>query len=160
MPNGENAESMSAPHRQLLEQGWTLPPPDQIGYVVRDLDLAMAVHTPIFGPFTTMDVALAGAIYRGRPRDCSLRIAYGHAGPLEIELIEPVDGESPHADFLAAGCEGIHHLRFRVDDFHAHITAAARLGYTPIWQHSMDVADFAYLEHDRQKGVLIELLRM
>lgn len=151
---------MTVSRDELRGRGWVLPAPDQIGYVVRDLDLAMNVHEPIFGPFTTMDVALDGPLYRGRSCDCSLRIAYGHAGPLEIELIQPVGGESPHAEFLAAGCEGIHHIRFRVDDFHAHLAAAARLGYAPIWQHSMDVADFAYLEHERQKGMLIELLRM
>lgn len=151
---------MPAMPNDLAQAHWALPAPDQIGYVVADLDLAIALHTPIFGPFTTMDVTLEGPIYRGRPRDCSLRIAYGHAGSMEIELIQPIAGESPHADFLAAGREGIHHVRFRVDDFHAHVAAAARLGYVPIWQHSMDVADFAYLEHERQKGMLIELLRM
>ena len=151
---------MSAPHDDRRGTAWVLPAPDQIGYVVRDLELAMSVHEPMFGPFTTMDVTLEGPIYRGRPRDCSLRIAYGHAGPMEIEHIEPAGGESPHADFLAAGREGIHHVRFRVDDFHAHLAMAARLGYRAIWQHSMDVADFAYLEHERQKGMLIELLRM
>jgi methylmalonyl-CoA/ethylmalonyl-CoA epimerase len=156
----EIAQAMAASGDDVREKGWALPAPDQVGYVVRDLDLAMSVHEPIFGPFTTMDVTLEGPIYRGRPCDCSLRIAYGRAGPIEIELIQPTGGESPHADFLAAGCEGIHHVRFRVDDFHAHLTAAARLGYTAVWQHSMDVADFAYLEHERQKGMLIELLRM
>ena len=145
---------------ELRIKGWALPPPDQIGYVVRDLAVAMAIHEPIFGPFTTMDVTLEGPLYRGRPRDCSLHIAYGHAGPIEIELIQPAGGESPHADFLAAGHEGIHHVRFRVEDFHAHLAAAARVGYVPIWRHSMDIADFAYLEHERQKGMVIELLRM
>jgi len=151
---------MRIPGGDVRAEGWALPPPDQIGYVVRDLDLAMSVHEPMFGPFTTMDVTLEGPIYRGHPCDCSLRIGYGHAGPMEIELIQPTSGESPHADFLSAGREGIHHLRFRVDDFGAHLAAAAKLGYRPIWQHSMDVADFAYLEHERQKGMLIELLRM
>jgi methylmalonyl-CoA/ethylmalonyl-CoA epimerase len=156
----EIARAMTVSREELREGGWDLPAPDQIGYVVRDLDFAIAVHERIFGPFTTMEVTLDGPLYRGRPRDCSLRIAYGHAGPLEIELIQPVAGESPHAEFLAAGHEGIHHLRFRIDDFHAHLAAAARLGYRPIWQHSMDIADFAYLEHEEQKGMLIELLRM
>lgn len=137
-----------------------MPPPDQVGYVVADLDLAMRAYEPAFGPWTTMDVDLSGPLYRGRPRDCSLKIAYGRAGPLEIELIQPAGGESPHADFLAAGHEGIHHVRFRVEDFAAHLAAAARCGYRPLWQHSMEVADFAYLEHAEQRGVLIELLRM
>jgi methylmalonyl-CoA/ethylmalonyl-CoA epimerase len=144
----------------VLGEAWRLPPPDQIGYVVADLEVAVRAHEPIFGPFTSMDVDLTGPLYLGSPADCSLRIAYGHAATMEIELIQPAGGRSPHADFLASGREGIHHVRFRVDDFVAQLTAAARCGYRPIWQHSMDVADFAYLEHERQKGMLIELLRM
>lgn len=139
---------------------WQLPDPDQVGYVVADLERAIAAHDPVFGPFTRMDVALDGPLYLGVPADCELAIAYGHAGALEIELIQPVAGRSPHADFLAAGREGIHHLRFRIADFAAELSAAARAGYRPVWQHSMDVADFAYLEHETEKGLLIELLRM
>jgi hypothetical protein len=156
----EVADAMPMTPHGLGKKSWVLPAPDQIGYVVRDLELAMSVHEPVFGPFTTMDVTLRGPTYRGRSRDCSLRIAYGHVGAMEIELIQPVGGESPHAEFLEAGREGIHHVRFRVEDFHAHLAAAAQIGYTAIWQHSIDVADFAYLEHERQKGMLIELLRM
>jgi methylmalonyl-CoA/ethylmalonyl-CoA epimerase len=139
---------------------WQLPDPDQVGYVVADLDRAVAAHEPVFGPFKRMDVALEGPLYLGESTDCELAIAYGRAGSLEIELIQPVSGRSPHADFLAAGCHGIHHLRFRVADFAAELEAGARAGYLPIWRHSMEVADFAYLEHASEKGVLIELLRM
>ena len=146
--------------RDLRARGWQLPTPDQVGYVVRDLERAIATNEPLFGPFTRMETSLEGPIYRGRPEDCKLKIAFGHAGTLEFELIEPAGGHSPHAEFLAAGHEGIHHVRFRIDDLAAHIATGARFGYRPIWEHHMDVADFAYLEHESQKGVLLELLRM
>ena len=144
----------------LRDRGWQLPPPDQVGYVVRNLDRAVAAYDPLFGPFTRMETSLEGPIYRGKPRDCRLLIAFGHAGALEIELIEPAGGESPHAEFLAAGHEGIHHVRFRIDDLGEHIRTGSRFGYRVIWEHHMDVADFAYLEHVEQKGTLLELLRM
>ena len=151
---------MGASLSDLRDGGWVLPQPDQVGYVVRNLDRAVAVYEPLFGPFTRMETSLEGPVYRGRPRDCKLLIAFGHAGSLEIELIEPAAGESPHAEFLAAGHEGIHHVRFRIDDLAEHIKTASRFGYRPIWEHHMDVADFAYLEHVEQKGILLELLRM
>jgi hypothetical protein len=157
---------MDTPMKALRERGWLLPSPDQVGYVVRDLERAIAVYEPLFGPFTRMETSLEGPVYRGRPQDCKLLIAFGamgtlgSPGSLEIELIEPAGGLSPHAEFLAAGHEGIHHVRFRIDDLGAHIETGRHFGYHPIWEHHMDVADFAYLEHETQKGVLLELLRM
>lgn len=152
---------MDAPMKALRERGWLLPPPDQVGYVVRNLDRAIEVYEPIFGPFTRMETSLEGPVYRGRPADCKLLIAFGSmSDSLEIELIEPAGGLSPHAEFLAAGHEGIHHVRFRIDDLAEHIETGRRFGYQPIWEHHMDVADFAYLEHETQKGMLLELLRM
>ena len=48
-------------------------------------------------------------------------MAFGRSGPLEIELIQPVSGEGPHQEFLDAGNEGMHHVRFRVDDLDARV---------------------------------------
>ncbi len=137
-----------------------LPPIDQVGYVVRNLDQTMARYAPLFGPFHTMDSPLSGVIYRGQPADVNLRIAFGSTGNLEMEFIEVLSGRSPHAEFLAAGREGIHHIRYRVPDCDATIAALGGEGFAPIWYHDMGFAKFAYLEHASRDGVLIELLEM
>jgi catechol 2,3-dioxygenase-like lactoylglutathione lyase family enzyme len=137
-----------------------LPPIDQVGYVVRDLEQTLARYEPLFGPFTRMDSALTGALYRGVPTDVRLRMAFGSAGSVEIEFIEVVSGASPHSEFLAAGREGIHHVRYRVPDCDASIAALRGEGFEPIWYHDMGFAKFAYLEHATRDGVLIELLQM
>jgi catechol 2,3-dioxygenase-like lactoylglutathione lyase family enzyme len=137
-----------------------LPPIDQVGFVVSDLDQAVARYEALYGPFTFMDAEVSGADFHGRKADCRLRIAFGHSGPLEIEFIQPVEGESPHAEFLAAGGEGMHHLRYRVEDTDAWIEKVAPLGYKPIWykQFSADTV-FAYLEREGDP-LLIEFLQM
>ena len=33
-------------------------------------------------------------------------------GSLEIELIQPLEGQSPHKEFLDSKGEGIHHIAF------------------------------------------------
>ena len=137
-----------------------LPPIDQVGYVVRSLDETTRRYAQLFGPFSFMDSPLSGVIYRGRPADVSLRIAYGSTGNLEMEFIEVLSGQSPHAEFLAAGREGIHHVRYRVPDCDATLAALRGEGFAPIWYHDMGVAKFAYLEHAARDGVLIELLEM
>ena len=137
-----------------------LPPIDQVGYVVRNLDETTRRYAQLFGPFTFMDSPLTGVTFRGKPADVSLRIAYGSAGNLEMEFIEVLSGQSPHAEFLAAGREGIHHVRYRVADCDATIAALRDAGFAPIWYHDMGFAKFAYLEHASRDGVLIELLEM
>lgn len=148
---------MDAPRRLA---GVSLPPIDQVGYVVRSLDDAIARYEPLFGPFTRMDSPLTGVLFRGVPCDVSLRMAFGSVGNVEIEFIEVVSGASPHQEFLDAGREGIHHIRYRVPDCDATIAALADVGFAPIWYHDMGFAKFAYLEHASRDGVLIELLEM
>ncbi|HEU4427949.1 MAG TPA: VOC family protein [Myxococcota bacterium] len=137
-----------------------LPPIDQVGYVVRDLDATTQRYANLFGPFRFMDSPLTGVLYRGKPADVNLRLAFGSCGNLEMEFIEVLSGASPHAEFLAAGREGIHHVRYRVPDCDATIAALRSEGFAPIWYHDMGFAKFAYLEHASRDGVLIELLEM
>jgi hypothetical protein len=148
---------MDAPRRI---GGVELPPIDQVGYVVRNLDATVARYQHLFGPFSYLDSPLTGVLYRGRPCDVNLRIAFGSAGNLEIEFIEVISGVSPHQEFLDAGREGIHHIRYRVTHCDLTIAALAREGFAPIWYHDMGFAKFAYLEHASRDGVLLELLEM
>jgi methylmalonyl-CoA/ethylmalonyl-CoA epimerase len=137
-----------------------LPPADQVGFVVRDLQAAMARYGALFGPWSTMDGSVEGCTFRGRIADAKLALAFGRSGPLEIELIEWQGGESPHGEFIQQGREGMHHLRFRVDDADAWIEKVAQVGYQPIWykKYCADTT-FAYLERPGDP-LVIELLEM
>ncbi len=137
-----------------------LPPIDQVGYVVRDLEATLARYANLFGPFTRMDSPLAGVLYRGRPTDVHLELAFGSLGNVEIEFIAVRSGASPHSEFLDAGCEGIHHIRYRVPDCDATLAALRGEGFEPIWYHDMGFAKFAYCEHHSRDGVLIVVLEM
>jgi methylmalonyl-CoA/ethylmalonyl-CoA epimerase len=137
-----------------------LPPVDQVGFVVRDLDRAIETFGAVFGEFHTMETALEGAWYRGRRADVTLRIGFGKSGPLEIELIEVVSGESPHREMLEKHGEGVHHIRFRVDDIDPPLEQLKQLGFEVIWSHEIPqvAAKWAYLEAPPdQGGALIEL---
>lgn len=138
----------------------SLPPIDQVGFVVRDLNKAMAQYQSLFGPFTTMDSPLQGALYRGTPTDCHLLLAFGKSGDIEMEFIQVLSGASPHSEFLDNGGEGIHHVRYRIDNLNAIMSAAEESGFTPIWYHDMGFAKWAYLEQVDNPGVILEFLQM
>ncbi len=151
---------MTAPETdpELAELG--LPPIDQVGFVVKSVDAAAERYAAMFGPFTRMDGSVQGADYRGRDCDVQLEILFGKSGDVEIEFIEWRGGESPHREFIEAGREGMHHLRYRVDDTDAWIEKMKTVGYEPIWykQFSEDIV-FAYLERPGDP-LLIEFLQM
>ena len=147
-----------APNEALASLG--LPPIDQVGFVVKSLDEAEQRYGALFGPFQRMDGSVSEANFRGRTADAGLQIMFGRSGDLEMEFIEWTGGESPHSEFIQQGREGMHHIRFRVDDTDAWIEKAATIGYQPIWykQFSEDIV-FAYLEREGDP-LLIEFLQM
>jgi catechol 2,3-dioxygenase-like lactoylglutathione lyase family enzyme len=132
---------------------------DQVGFVVPDLDAACARYEPLFGPWKRAESPLVGVSYRGVPTDVHLRLAFGHAGGLEMEFISVMSGASPHSEFLAAGREGIHHVRYPVKDLAATLAALGAEGFVSIWSHAIGPYKWAYCEHRTRDGVLIELLQ-
>lgn len=138
-----------------------LPPLSQIGIVVSDIDRTAAFYHSTFGigPFAIIpEVKFEGAILRGRPTSTSIKVAFAQSGSVQIELIQPLEGESIYAEFLAAKGEGLHHLGFEVDDFDGQLAAFKSKGIEPIFWHNMGWMAFAYLGTDSIGGVMIELL--
>ncbi|KZX53482.1 hypothetical protein A3709_10170 [Halioglobus sp. HI00S01] len=132
-----------------------LPPVNQIGFVVKNLEEAVARYQPLFGEFTVMEAADMEWDYRGRPEVSSLKIAFGNSGDVEIELIEWVSGETPHKEFLEAGHEGLHHLRFVVVDVDAKVKELATHGYHQIWyKRFAEGMAASYLERDGDPVIL------
>ena len=110
-----------------------LPDLNQVGFVVSDIEQALALYEPLFGPFSRMDPGPMTYDYRGAQEECTMRLAFGKSGDVEIELIEWISGGCPHKEFLDAGREGMHHLRFIVDDLDAQVREAQSVGYEAIW---------------------------
>jgi catechol 2,3-dioxygenase-like lactoylglutathione lyase family enzyme len=133
--------------------------PDQLGFVVRDLDAAIAAYAPMFGEFTVMDTGEMEWDYRGRPEMSALRIGFCPTDTVEIELIQWVSGETPHKEFIDAGREGMHHVRFIVEDMDASIERAASIGFEPVWYKRFDSTMAAcYLERTGD-SLLIEFFQ-
>jgi catechol 2,3-dioxygenase-like lactoylglutathione lyase family enzyme len=139
-----------------------LGPIDQVAYVVEDLESALERYEPLFGPFQVADSPLESCTYRGRPVDCRLRLAVNRSGPLEIELIQVLEGEAPHSEHLRAHGEGLHHVRFRVENLDEKLEALGREGFETIfYKRFAPSLAFAYVETPEAIGrSVIELLEM
>ena len=147
---------MGAKNAEFAKLG--LPPVCQIGFVVRDMDAAIALYEPMFGPFKSRADGELSADYRGKREPYELKIAFGYSGPLEIELIQWVSGKTPHREFLDAGREGMHHVQVRVDNVDAWTDRLKAAGYDRFWYDRMS-PEIAYGYYERKGDPLIlELL--
>ncbi len=100
--------------------------------------------------------------YRGGPADYRMRITLSWIGPLRIELIEPVGGESVYAEFIREhGC-GVHHFGVLVEDMPEALARVKAAGL----EMTMDGAGFgldgdghyAYLDTEALIGTTLELI--
>jgi methylmalonyl-CoA/ethylmalonyl-CoA epimerase len=80
---------------------------DHIGIAVKDLNSSQAFYEEILGlRFHDREEVLEQAV----------TVAMGEAGETHIELLEPLNDQSPIAKFLAKRGEGIHHMALHVDN--------------------------------------------
>ena len=79
-------------------------------------------------------------------------------GPIGIELIQPVSGETPQKQFLESRGEGISHIAFIVDDIEEAISIMVEEGFQVISSSKNEGGGgMAFFDTDKVGGVQIEL---
>jgi catechol 2,3-dioxygenase-like lactoylglutathione lyase family enzyme len=145
----------------------SLPPVAQIGVVVRDLAGAIDYYSKVFGvgPFTTFDFVPEKHLLRGKPLPIKLRIGVAQMGAVQIELIQPVEGDAPHKWFLESKGEGLQHLGFIVDNYDEWMVHLKEEGIGVLMEAETTVQGMghvraAYMESDKVGGILFELVEV
>ncbi len=92
-----------------------------------------------------------------------MRIALANIGPLRIELIQPLEGDTVYAEFLRDHGYGIHHLGILVDDMQEALALAAAAGVAVAMDGSGFGLDgdghYAYLDTEGRLGTTVELIQ-
>jgi len=127
------------------------PPIDHVALAVRDTASALRLYVDILGLQAGPTVTAPGE---------GLRVTFlsGPAGRLEI--LEPLDADSPVGRFLERRGEGLHHLCFRVPDLGAALARLAAAGYQIVDERprrGLDGRPAAFVHPRSAGGVLIEL---
>ncbi|NTI43757.1 VOC family protein [Rhizobium rhizogenes] len=133
----------------------------QVGIVVPDMDAALRAMTAKIGTgrFMTLPPNLKESWYRGRMETMSYALAFGYMGDIQVELMQPISGNSTYSEYLAKFPEGgVHHLGFEVDDFDAAAAMMDERGYRAVQKGSFGDTRFNYYEHDGDTGVITEIL--
>ncbi len=113
----------------MTNAGMTLKNAVQVGIVVPDLERSTSVLRDLFGlgPFKFVEWPNrpdSKYWFRGNEEFIRIRQGFVQAGNLELELIQPLDGErNAYRQFLEEKGGGIHHVLFEVDDMDAIVAA-------------------------------------
>ena len=139
----------------------------QVGLVVKDLEMTVEAYWKLFGigpwHFYTYGKPLVKRMsYHGQPTEYKMRVALSWLGPLRIELIEILEGETVYNEFIAKHGYGVHHFGLLVDDMPAAMAQAEAAGLTM----TMDGAGFGldddghyvYLDTEDAIGTTLELI--
>lgn len=107
-----------------------LPGIGHTGMIVSNIDDCVGRFSDVLGidSFIVYDFTPMRAFVRGEEIfDCTFRIAMATLqNGSQIEIIEPVSGDTPQMDFIRSGREGMHHIAFytdRYDEWLAHFKA-------------------------------------
>ena len=101
----------------------------QIGIVVPNLERSTTLLQQLFGVGSFKFIEWPNRPdskywFRGREESIKLRQGFVQAGDLELELIEPIEGEqNAYRQFLDEHGGGIHHVLFEVDDMDSVVAA-------------------------------------
>jgi methylmalonyl-CoA/ethylmalonyl-CoA epimerase len=129
-----------------------------VGIVVHDLDEGMNRFGDLLGigRWVTFETAMPSR-YRGEEVTAGARAAYGAAGAMYVELVQPTVGRWTAQAFLEERGEGIYHLGYWVDDVSEAVRRAEASGLGVDWAAEADGKPFVvYL--DAAAGVHIELV--
>ncbi len=120
-----------------------------VGIAVDDLENAVSFYRDVLGIEPHPVEVVDGAKIMALP-----------FGDAQVELLEPVEAESPVAKFLAKRGPGIHHICYRVPDLDAAVQACRAAGYRLVDQVPRTGAGgrrIAFIHPKSTAGILLEL---
>jgi len=136
----------------------------QVGIVVKDINKAVDYYSSLgIGPFRTLPSGgvpvYTGKKLRGKEAEFTMEIRVAQVGQVELELIQPLEGESIYKEFLEKKGEGIHHLGFLVRDIDEEEARLTKQGFKALASGRRPSGGFTYFETDRVGGVIMELIQ-
>ena len=139
----------------------------QVGIVVRNLQAAMDGFSRALGIETwrvfTNSAPPLRCLYRRQAATYKVRVALANNGPLTIELIQYLEGDTIHRDFLAAGREGVEHLGIYVSDLDKVLARFKQQGFRELQSAdglgAKGDGRYVYLDTEAALGTILELIQ-
>ena len=135
--------------------------------LVRDVEKAAKNFADNFGigPFvvTPYEAPASKAWVHGKPQGYKLKFANAKIGPITLELVQPVEGNSALTEFLKERGEGLHHLAYKcpppIDE---ELARWKKLGVEALQLdksiHKDPSYGWAYMDSERLVGCILEIM--
>lgn len=139
----------------------------QVCLIVKNLDEAVENYWKLFGIgpwhfYTYGKPLVKNMTYHGKPADYKMRVALSYIGPIRIELIEMLEGDTVYREFVEEHGYGVHHFGVLVEDMKEAIAQAEAKGLEMTQDGSGFGLDgdghYAYLNTEDKIGITIELI--
>lgn len=130
---------------------------DHVGIACADLERTVGLYQATFG----LEVVSMEVVAEQGVREAMLRVGPGASGPGYVQLLEPLDDDTPVGRFLARRGEGLHHVGYGVSDIGSALAEIAGTGIRLIDsrpRHGSMGASIAFLHPGDLGGVLTELV--
>ncbi|HET9224794.1 MAG TPA: methylmalonyl-CoA epimerase [Roseiflexaceae bacterium] len=126
---------------------------DHIGFVVRDIEVAVAFYSRTFGVSEWEHIEMP---------ERHMRAAVTSVGDTLLELVAPTSNQASFAKFLEERGPGMHHVGYRVDniaDALAQMKASGVQLIDEVARPGLHNTLVAFLHPRSTQGVLIELVQ-
>ncbi len=125
---------------------------DQIGVVTNNLDRIADYFREKFGvDFVSFETT---------QKNAKIKIALTNLGDVQLELIQVLEGETIHTDFLKRKGEGLHHIGFFVKDLDEKLRIAEEKGMKVVEQGEIVGVRYAYLDTEKDIGITLEFIQV
>ena len=140
----------------------------QLGIVVRDIKASMEHYWGILGigpwkVYTNGPPPLRNVTCYGRPASYRVRVALAQSESVVVELIQYLEGDSIHRDFLAAHGEGVEHVGVYVPNLDEPLARLQSQGLTVLQSAdglgSSGDGRYVYLDTRSTLGTILELIQ-
>lgn len=132
----------------------------QVGIIVRDVeDTARKLEELIgIGPFEILEPDYRDLTFQGKVGKFKMKLALAKAGSIQIELMQPLQGETIYEEFVKRKGYGLHHLAIKTEDMEQSVNEMGSRGFKVIQSGNRPGVKWAYLSTERQLGLIFELI--
>ncbi|NGO52595.1 VOC family protein [Allomesorhizobium camelthorni] len=139
-----------------------LGPIRQLGYVVDDIEAAMAHWHEVMGVgpwFYNPKVPIEDYRYEDKSYEVHNSVALANSGPLQVELIQTRnDAPSMYRDFMRAGHRGLQHVAYWTQTYDADLARMEARGFRRKMSGKVGAnGRFCYFDREAHPGTVIEL---
>jgi methylmalonyl-CoA/ethylmalonyl-CoA epimerase len=135
----------------------------QVAIVVKDVDKARLAWAQLLGvnpPETSIAASHESrpTLYKGKSTDAKAKLAFFSMDNIQIELIQPLGGNSTWQEYLDSHGEGIHHIAFAVKDING-VEKKFDVQHMPTVQRGgWNGGAYSYIDASKNLGCILELL--